>query len=119
MKIFFPIALIVVAGILGYQAFFKAEAPAPMQETITTPEQKIKGYVLAEVATHSTPENCWTVIRGSVYDVTAWITQHPGGEKAILKTCGIDATLLFDNKHGGSEGPEMALDGFKIGVVAE
>jgi cytochrome b involved in lipid metabolism len=132
MKTIFPILLIVVAGILGWVAFFKPEAPAraPLaEETVLSgsedvgvvgpADERMRAYPMSEVATHKTPENCWTSIRGNVYDVTAWITQHPGGEQAILKTCGIDATSLFEGKHGGSAGPEAALANFKIGALGE
>lgn len=129
MRTIFPIALIIVVGILSWELFFKsepvqypveAEMPVPGVdgvEEMSVNDERERAYTLAEVATHNTPENCWTSIRENVYDVTAWITKHPGGEKAILKTCGIDATTLFEGKHGGSEGPEAALATFKIGTL--
>ncbi len=133
MKNIFPIVFVVVVGILSWVLFFKPAVPAvapglesmmPVQgvegvEEMVVEEDRVRAYPMSEVAAHNTPENCWTAIRGEVYDVTAWITKHPGGEKAILKTCGIDATTLFENKHGGSEGPEAALSGFKIGTLAQ
>ena len=74
-------------------------------------------YTLAQVGTHKDATSCWTAINGLVYDVTAFIDKHPGGDKNILKTCGIDATTLFTNQHGGQEGPEMTLATFQIGIL--
>lgn len=82
-----------------------------------TPTTSTKTYTMAEVQASNTPEKCWTTIRGNVYDVTAWIDKHPGGDKNILKLCGIDGTQAFEKKHGGQEKPENTLTGFKIGTV--
>ncbi|MCX7589986.1 MAG: cytochrome b5 domain-containing protein, partial [Patescibacteria group bacterium] len=57
------------------------------------------------------------VIRENVYDLTSWITKHPGGEKAILNLCGKDGTSLFEKQHGGEKIPEDALAKFKIGKL--
>ncbi len=82
----------------------------------TTPTSTTKTYSLAEVATHSTQASCWTTIRGSVYDVTTWISKHPGGAQAITGLCGKDGAA-FVAKHGGQAKPETVLAGFKIGVL--
>ena len=76
-------------------------------------------YTMAEVATHNSAASCYTVIRGMVYDLTAWIAKHPGGENNILKLCGIDGTTSFERKHGGKDNPENTLAGFEIGVLAQ
>ncbi len=36
-------------------------------------------YSMAMVAKHGGSSSCWTAINGKVYDLTAWIGQHPGG----------------------------------------
>ncbi len=42
--------------------------------TATTPPKSTSdGYTLAIVASHNTSSSCWTVVNGSVYDVTKWI----------------------------------------------
>jgi len=76
-----------------------------------------KTYSFEEVQTHNSKQSCWSVIRGKVYDLTSWISNHPGGEKAILNICGKDGTDLFIKQHGGKEKPEKILEGFEIGAL--
>jgi cytochrome b involved in lipid metabolism len=99
--------------------------PAPEQQTAEQPSNTVQKpaankpgtYTLTQVATHASVTSCWSVIRGGVYDLTAWISKHPGGPQAILGICGIDATAKFDAQHGGQEKPEKALASFKIGTL--
>ena len=55
-------------------------------------------YTLQDVASHSSPADCWLIIRRKVYDVTPWIRRHPGGELLLVKA-GRDCTQLFDSYH--------------------
>ncbi|AKM83385.1 hypothetical protein A2422_04215 [Candidatus Woesebacteria bacterium RIFOXYC1_FULL_31_51] len=75
-------------------------------------------YTLNDVSTHSTTNDCWTVIDNGVYDVTKFISQHPGGDK-ILMSCGINATDLFNGisplGRVHSEVAKRLLTGMKIG----
>ncbi|PYH47370.1 FMN-dependent alpha-hydroxy acid dehydrogenase [Aspergillus saccharolyticus JOP 1030-1] len=52
-----------------------------------------------EVEKHSSRQSCWVAIHGSVYDVTDFIDEHPGGPQAILRCAGKDATADFDSVH--------------------
>lgn len=76
-------------------------------------------FTMAVVATHDTSSSCWTAINGSVYDVTSWISQHPGGSEAIISLCGIDGSSAFNDQHGGQRRPANELAGFKIGTLAK
>merc|ERR1711959_610779 len=53
----------------------------------------------ADVAKHSTDKDCWVIIGDDVYDVTAFLADHPGGKKAIMLFAGKDATEEFDMLH--------------------
>jgi cytochrome b involved in lipid metabolism len=55
----------------------------------------------AEVASHNTLQNCWLIISGKVYNVTSYISQHPGGAQMILNSCGKDGTTMYQTKGGG------------------
>jgi len=55
-------------------------------------------YTLQEVAQHSSPTDCWLIIRRKVYDVSPWVRRHPGGDLLLVKA-GRDCTQLFDSYH--------------------
>merc|ERR1712045_481866 len=56
-------------------------------------------YTMDEVAKHTTKGDCWVVVAGQVLNVTSFLSQHPGGELAILTFAGKDATAEFDMIH--------------------
>lgn len=81
--------------------------------TPTTPA----AYTLAQVGTHTSSASCWAAINGSVYDLTDWINQHPGGPNRILTICGTDASAVFSRQHRGEPKPAAALATRKIGPL--
>lgn len=93
-------------------------APAPVVTKPTT-TTTTKTFTMAEVALHANTTSCYSVVNGSVYDLTTWIPKHPGGERAIKGICGKDGTDGFNGKHGGKPQPESTLASFKIGVLAQ
>jgi len=56
---------------------------------------------VADLATHATPENCWMAIRGSVYDLSAYLPDHPSRPQIIEPWCGKEATEAYDTKTKG------------------
>ncbi|SCV99413.1 LAFE_0A02630g1_1 [Lachancea fermentati] len=52
-----------------------------------------------EVSRHCTPEDCWVVIDGYVYDLTDFIDVHPGGRAIIEANAGKDVSKVFDPLH--------------------
>jgi len=57
------------------------------------------GFTMEEVAKHTTKSDCWVVLHNRVLDVTSFLSEHPGGELAILTFAGKDATAEFDMIH--------------------
>ena len=55
------------------------------------------------VAQHNQANDCWVIIEKSVYDVTEFLSVHPGGAEAITPYCGTDASKAFANR--GEKGP--------------
>ncbi len=87
--------------------------------TGTTTTQTKTTFTRAEVATHATSSDCWTIVDGNVYNVTSWINKHPGGAQAILGLCGVDGSAAFNGQHGDDRRPASELAGFKIGTLAQ
>merc|ERR1711998_558162 len=68
------------------------------------------GYSMAEVAKHTTKADCWVVVSGQVLNVTTFLSQHPGGELAIITFAGKDATEEFNMIHPPDVIPKYAPD---------
>ncbi|MDB4991906.1 MAG: conserved rane protein of unknown function [Parcubacteria group bacterium] len=83
-------------------------------QTTTTPSS----YTLVQVATHGNASSCWSAINGNVYNLTSWISQHPGGEGRILSICGKDGSSAFDGQHGSDPRAQAQLATFKIGALS-
>ncbi|CAJ1378084.1 unnamed protein product [Effrenium voratum] len=54
------------------------------------------GITMSDVAKHNSKSDCWVVVDGQVLDVTSFLSEHPGGELAILTFAGKDATEEFN-----------------------
>jgi hypothetical protein len=74
-------------------------------------------FTMAEVRSHNTADDCWTVIGTTVYDLTDWVSQHPGGEAAIRGLCGTDGTAAFESQHGDDSEPNQQLSEFFRGTI--
>lgn len=90
-------------------------------DTTTEAAPEANTYTLAQVSQHATPEDCWLVIDGKVYDVSGFGEKHGGGE-AVYQGCGIDATELFETRPMGSGTPHSDkarsfLPNFEIGTL--
>eukprot|EP00516_Mucochytrium_quahogii_P007065 CAMPEP_0203750706 /NCGR_PEP_ID=MMETSP0098-20131031/4900_1 /ASSEMBLY_ACC=CAM_ASM_000208 /TAXON_ID=96639 /ORGANISM=" , Strain NY0313808BC1" /LENGTH=181 /DNA_ID=CAMNT_0050640123 /DNA_START=358 /DNA_END=903 /DNA_ORIENTATION=+ len=53
-------------------------------------------YTWRQVRSHCSPDDCWIVSHGFVYDVTRYLKKHPGGARSILARAGGDASADFD-----------------------
>jgi len=89
--------------------------PTSSPTTTANPEPAVKGITRAEVAAKNSASNCWTIVGNKVYDLTQWISRHPGGSGSISSLCGIDGTSRFKSQHGSSGRPNSTLDGYYIG----
>ncbi|KDR75298.1 hypothetical protein GALMADRAFT_249311 [Galerina marginata CBS 339.88] len=67
-------------------------------------------YTAAEVAKHNKKDDIWVIIDGQVLDVTSFLPDHPGGEKAIILYAGRDATEEFNMLHDPKVIPRYAPD---------
>ncbi|CAA7259175.1 unnamed protein product [Cyclocybe aegerita] len=83
-----------------------AAAPAAAPASSSSPGE----YTLADVAKHTSKDDVWVVIDGQVLDVTSFLPDHPGGEKAIMLYAGRDATEEFNMLHDPKVIPRYAPD---------
>ena len=90
-----------------------SSTPAPTP----TPTPTKVGYTMTQVRANNTAANCWSVIDGSVYDLTNWIKSHPGGSGAIVGLCGVDGSSSFNARHGGQSSPKSTLAGYLLGPL--
>jgi cytochrome b involved in lipid metabolism len=72
---------------------------------------------MAQVRANNTARSCWTAIDGVVYDLTRWISNHPGGSGAILFLCGTDGTNAFNAQHQNQARPAIRLDTYRLGPL--
>ncbi len=110
---FAGVILLVVIGLM----FALPVAPTPPQTIVQNDSATVS---LASVAAHASATDCWTIIDGTVYDITPYIDRHPGGRREILKACGVDASVLFatqDGEGSHSSSARNLLAGFAIGPV--
>ena len=73
----------------------------------------------AELAKHSTPEDCWVAIHGIVLEVDATLqAEHPGGPEVILGIAGKDVTEDYEDI-GHSDSAREWSDKFVVGALKE
>jgi cytochrome b involved in lipid metabolism len=77
------------------------------------------GYTMAQVKANKSPSKCWSAINGNVYDLTAWIGSHPGGESSIESLCGTDGSASFNAMHANKSKPESRLAGYLLGPLVK
>ena len=91
--------------------------PTPTQTPKPTPTSTVAGYTMTQVRANDSARSCWTAIDGFVYDLTRWISNHPGGSGAILFLCGTDGTNAFKAQHENESRPAIRLDIYRIGPL--
>ena len=122
------LAPLAVGSLLALAACGSDDAPAEEQNQSEQHQSESNGsqdeqggtgesLTLEEVQENDTPDSCWAAIDGTVYDLTDWVEEHPGGPARIEQLCGTDATDMFQGQHGGDEGPQNQLAEFEIGEL--
>jgi hypothetical protein len=89
----------------------------PSTTPSVTPSPTQAGYTMADVKKANTRAKCWSAIDGNVYDLTAWISAHPGGASAITFLCGIDGSNAFKAQHENQARPAMNLTKYLLGPL--
>ena len=74
---------------------------------------------LEEVMKHASSTSCWSIVYGNVFDLTKWITKHPGGAEKIRAICGKDGTTSFERQHTGDGSAANQLSSYFIGKLGD
>ena len=69
------------------------------QKDLTGTGGKLLQVTAEELRKHRRLDNCWTCIRGRVYNLSHYLEFHPGGVSELMRAAGIDATSLFMEIH--------------------
>ncbi len=93
--------------------------PTPIPTPTPTPTPTKVGYTMDQVKANSTSASCWTVINNNVYNLTSWISSHPGGAGAIRGLCGVDGTSTFRGRHGTGGSPSATLESYLLGPLSK
>lgn len=78
--------------------------------------QNTRVITVAELSEHNSAESCWMAIHGIVYDVTEFMSRHPGGSSILKKNCGSDQTDNFERFRHSQRARTMAKK-YQIGVL--
>lgn len=74
----------------------------------------MQDYSSDNVARHNTSQDLWMTIHGNVFDLSKFLTEHPGGEEVLINLAGQDGTKCFDDI-GHSQEAIQLRDTFLIG----
>ena len=88
-------------------------------EPAPEPVQSPRTFTMAQIATHNSESSCYTVVSGSVYDLTPFVGKHPGGMGRILSICGKDGSAAFSDQHEEDRRPANELAKLKIGTLVQ
>lgn len=109
---------------LGPWDFRSREAASELKneasKDLWTPKVSLKGdhpVTRAELAQHTSFEDCWIIIRGKVYDISEWKDRHPGGPFVARMFGGKDATAEFGDYH--SPGAYRHMSHFCVGPLID
>ncbi|KAH7346599.1 cytochrome-b5 reductase [Rhexocercosporidium sp. MPI-PUGE-AT-0058] len=75
-----------------------------------------KEFTYSDVSSHASKKDLFMVIHDKVYDTTAFVDEHPGGEEVLLDVGGQDATEAFEDVGHSDEAREI-LEGLLVGEL--
>jgi cytochrome b involved in lipid metabolism len=90
------------------------KTPAPSKSPVTPSTVQLTA---AEVAKHDSANDCWSIVKGKVYDLTSFVSRHPGGQSEIKAICGRDGSSSFLSQHSGDSQANSQLSGFVLGEL--
>jgi len=97
------------------------QSPSPTKSATpsASPTTALTKLTLEEVKKHDSGTSCWSIVYGNVFDLTKWITKHPGGAGVIRAICGKDGTSAFEGQHAGEGRPANQLSNYYLGKLGD
>ncbi|KAM3956593.1 cytochrome b5 isoform 2-T3 [Aphomia sociella] len=80
--------------------------------------EQVKLFTRKELETRNSRNDAVLIIHNSVYDVTKFLEEHPGGEEVLLEKAGQDATEPFEDVSHSSDARSL-MNKYKIGELVE
>lgn len=77
-----------------------------------------KQFTKEEVKKHNNNQSSWLVIHNTVYDITEFLNEHPGGEEVLLEQSGLDGSEGFEDVGHSLDAREL-MEKYKIGELME
>ncbi|KAL4756968.1 cytochrome b5-like heme/steroid binding domain-containing protein [Aspergillus foveolatus] len=85
-------------------------------ESDVIPVTTNKIYTKDDLLIHNRDGDLWLAIDGTVYDLTKFSEEHPGGKKILLGVAGTDASKKYRKYHGDNILQRYAQE-YKIGTL--
>lgn len=101
----------------GLLATGQTQQPADAQQPSETGTAKGSIFSETDILAHASAADCWTVVNETVYNLSGYANEHPGGASQIQALCGKDATSAFSNEHGFGGVPANVLAAMAIGTI--
>eukprot|EP00760_Papus_ankaliazontas_P002488 PhM_4_TR11037/c0_g2_i1/m.31460 len=70
----------------------------------------------ADLAKHSSKNDLWLAIDGTVYDATLFSMYHPGGKELLVRAAGTDCSAQYNRYHAWVD-HRTILRGYIVGVL--
>jgi cytochrome b involved in lipid metabolism len=67
--------------------------------TRKTTSSPVPTVTFATLGTHNSRDDCWVAVHGRVFDVSSFLSLHPGGAGVILGVVGQDGSDVFEQYH--------------------
>jgi hypothetical protein len=95
------------------------QSTSPSKSATPSATTALTKLTLDEIKKHASSTSCWSIVYENVFDLTKWITKHPGGAEKIRAICGKDGTSSFERQHTGDAGAANQLSSYFLGKLGD
>src|SRR3989338_3959440 len=108
------LAILIVLLVFGVATFVRLFFPSG---NVVFSNKVINLNGVSSVQLGTSGNDCWVGYDGKVYDVTSFLSVHPGSAEAIIPHCGTSSefTNAFVRQHGTSKVSKLMKVGVLIG----